>query len=117
MPKQATLRPEWGNVTHYSKVSQFLRGPWSHAEGLTQDHPGKSESGEGCSPRGASACRSGRRDVRGGRRDVPALRSEPEDSAPRGMRSQNLTGLTKKACDNEALRYRLEATSLDTLGE
>ena len=53
----------------------------------------------------------------GGRRDVPALRSEPEDSAPRGMRSQNLTGLTKKACDNEALRYRLEATSLDTLGE
>ena len=110
MPKQVTLRPEWGNVTHYSKISQFLRGPWSHAEGLTQDHPGKSESGEGCSPRGASACRSGRR-------DVPALRSEPEDSAPRGMRSQNLTGLTKKACDNEALRYRLEATSLDTLGE
>ena len=117
MPKQATLRPEWGNVTHYSKISQFLRGPWSHAEGLTQDHPGKSESGEGCSPRGASACRSGRRDVRGGRRDVPALRSEPEDSAPHGMRSQNLTGLTKKARDNEALRYRLEATSLDTLGE
>ena len=53
----------------------------------------------------------------GSRRDVPALRSEPEDSAPRGMRSQNLTGLTKKACDNEALRYRLEAGSLDTLGE
>jgi len=55
--------------------------------------------------------------VRGGRRDVPALRSEPEDSAPHGMRSQNLTGLTKKARDNEALRYRLEAGSLDTLGE
>ena len=55
--------------------------------------------------------------MRGGRRDVPALRSEPEDSAPHGMRSQNLTGLTKKARDNEALRYRLEATSLDTLGE
>ena len=48
---------------------------------------------------------------------VPALRAEPEDSAPHGMRSQNLTGLTKKACDNEALRYRLEAGSLDTLGE
>ena len=48
---------------------------------------------------------------------VPALRAEPEDSAPRGMRSQNLTGLTKKARDNEALRYRLEAGSLDTLGE
>jgi len=48
---------------------------------------------------------------------VPALCSEPEDSAPHGMRSQNLTGLTKKACDNEALRYRLEAGSLDTLGE
>ena len=48
---------------------------------------------------------------------VPALCSEPEDSAPHGMRSQNLTGLTKKARDNEALRYRLEAGSLDTLGE
>ena len=53
----------------------------------------------------------------GSRRDVPALRAEPEDSAPHGMRSQNLTGLTKKARDNEALRYRLEAGSLDTLGE
>ena len=53
----------------------------------------------------------------GGAAGMPALRSEPEDSAPRGMRSQNLTGLTKKARDNEALRYRLEATSLDTLGE
>ena len=48
---------------------------------------------------------------------MPALRSEPEDSAPYGMSSQNLTALTKQACDNEALRYRLEATSLDTLGE
>ena len=48
---------------------------------------------------------------------VPALRANPEDSAPHGMRSQNLTGLTKKARDNEALRYRLEAGSLDTLGE
>ena len=48
---------------------------------------------------------------------MPALRAEPEDSAPHGMRSQNLTGLTKKARDNEALRYRLEAGSLDTLGE
>ena len=48
---------------------------------------------------------------------MPPLRAEPEDSAPRGIRSQNLTGLTKKARDNEALRYRLEATSLDTLGE
>ena len=48
---------------------------------------------------------------------MPALRSEPEDSAPHGMRLQNLTGLTKKARDNEALRYRLEAGSLDTLGE
>ena len=48
---------------------------------------------------------------------MPALRSELEDSAPHGMRSQNLTGLTKKACDNEVLRYRLEAGSLDTLGE
>ena len=64
-----------------------------------------------------AACRSGRRDVRGGRRDVPALRSEPEDSAPCRTRPKNLTGLTKKACDNEALRYRLEAGSLDTLGE
>ena len=53
----------------------------------------------------------------GGAAGMPALRSEPEDSAPHGMRSQNLTGLTKKARDNEALRYRLEATSLDTLGE
>jgi len=48
---------------------------------------------------------------------VPVLRANPENSAPHGMRSQNLTGLTKKACDNEALRYRLEAGSLDTLGE
>ena len=48
---------------------------------------------------------------------MPALRADPEDSAPHGMRSQNLTGLTKKACDNEALRYRPEAGSLDTLGE
>ena len=53
----------------------------------------------------------------GSRRDVPALRAEPEDSAPCRTRPKNLTGLTKKACDNEALRYRLEATSLDTLGE
>ena len=45
---------------------------------------------------------------------MPALRAEPEDSAPHGMRSQNFT---KKACDNEAPRYRLEAGSLDTLGE
>ena len=45
------------------------------------------------------------------------LRSEPEDSAPRGTRSKNLTGLTKKARDNGALRYRLEAESLDTLEE
>ena len=117
MPKQATLRPEWGNVTHYSKISQFLRGPWSHAEGLTQEHLGKPESNEGRPPRGASACRSGRRDVRGGAAGMPALRAEPEDSAPHGMRSQNLTGLTKKARDNGALRYRLEAGSLDTLGE
>ena len=48
---------------------------------------------------------------------MPALRAEPEDSAPHGMKSQNLTGLTKKVRDNEALRYRLEAGSLDTLGE
>ena len=48
---------------------------------------------------------------------MPPLRAEPEDSAPHGMRTQNLTGLTKKARDNEALRYRLEAGSLDTLGE
>lgn len=48
---------------------------------------------------------------------MPALRAEPEDSAPHGTRSQNLTGLTKKARDNEVLRYRLEAGSLDTLGE
>ena len=48
---------------------------------------------------------------------MPALRVDPEDSAPHGMRSQNLTGLTKKARYNEALRYRLEAGSLDTLGE
>ena len=60
--------------------------------------------------------RSARR-ARGGAAGMPALRSEPEDSAPRGMRSQNLTGLTKKVRDNEALRYRLEAGSLDTLGE
>ena len=60
--------------------------------------------------------RSARRAL-GGAAGMPALRSEPEDSAPRGMRSQNLTGLTKKVRDNEALRYRLEATSLDTLGE
>ena len=53
----------------------------------------------------------------GGVAGMPALCSEPEDSVPHGMRSQNLTGLTKKACDNEALRYRLEAGSLDTLGE
>ena len=53
----------------------------------------------------------------GGAAGMPALRSEPEDSAPHGMRSQNLTGLTKKARDNEVLRYRLEAGSLDTLGE
>ena len=110
MPKQAILAFLSGNVLLYCNICRFLRGPLSHAEGLTQDHPGKSESGEGCSPRAASACRSGRR-------DVPVLRAEPEDSAPHGMRSQNLTGLTKKACDNEALRYRLEAGSLDTLGE
>ena len=48
---------------------------------------------------------------------MPVLRANPENSAPHGMRSQNLTGLTKKARDNEALRYRLEAGSLDTLGE
>ena len=48
---------------------------------------------------------------------MPALRADPEDSAPHGMKSQNLTGLTKKARDNEVLRYRLEAGSLDTLGE
>ncbi len=48
---------------------------------------------------------------------MPALRADPEDPAPHGMRSQNLTGLTKKVRDNEALRYRLEAGSLDTLGE
>ena len=48
---------------------------------------------------------------------VPVLRANPEDSAPHGMRSQNLTGLTKKVRDNEAPRYRLEAGSLDTLGE
>lgn len=48
---------------------------------------------------------------------VRPLRSEPEDSAPRGTRSKNLTGLTKKARDNGALRYRLEAKTLDTLGE
>ena len=53
----------------------------------------------------------------GGAAGMPALRSEPEDSAPHGMRSQNLTGLTKKVRDNEAVRYRLEAGSLDTLGE
>ena len=55
--------------------------------------------------------------MRGGAVGMPALRAEPEDSAPHGMRSQNLTGLTKKARDNGALRYRLEAGSLDTLGE
>ena len=48
---------------------------------------------------------------------MPALRAGPEYSAPHGTRSQNLTGLTKKARDNEVLRYRLEAGSLDTLGE
>ena len=53
----------------------------------------------------------------GGAAGMPALRSEPEDSAPCRTRPKNLTGLTKKACDDEALRYRLEATSLDTLGE
>lgn len=53
----------------------------------------------------------------GGVAGMPALRAGPEDSAPHGTRSQNLTGLTKKACDNEVLRYRLEAGSLDTLGE
>ena len=42
--------------------------------------------------------------------------SEPEDSAPHGTRPENLTGLTKKLRDNGALRYRLEAGSLDTLG-
>ena len=48
---------------------------------------------------------------------MPALRADPEDSAPHGMKSQNLTGLTKKVRDNGALRYRLEAKTLDTLGE
>ena len=42
--------------------------------------------------------------------------SEPKDSAPYGTRPENLTGLTKKLRDNGALRYRLEAGSLDTLG-
>ena len=48
---------------------------------------------------------------------MPALRADPEDSAPHGMKSQNLTGLTRRARGNGALRYRLEAGSLDTLGE
>ena len=63
---------------------------------------------------GVSQCPARRERGRGG---APSPRSEPEDSARHGVKAENLTGLTKKACDNEALRYRLEAGSLDTLGE
>ena len=45
------------------------------------------------------------------------LRGEPEESAPRRTKAENLTGLTRQARGNGALRYRLEAGSLDTLGE
>ena len=43
------------------------------------------------------------------------LRGEPEESAPRRTKAENLTGITKKVCDNGALGARPEGESLDTL--
>ena len=43
------------------------------------------------------------------------LRCDPQDSALNRAKLVNLTGITKKVCDNGALGARPEGESLDTL--
>ena len=116
MPKQAILAFLSGNVLLYCNICRFLRGPLSHAEGLTQnrwgrpDHrslPRRWRDGVGVSRRWAGCSRSavGERLVRWESRN-PALNR---------VKSVDLTGITKKENDNGALRSLPETASLDTL--
>ena len=100
-----------------SKNCRFLRGPMSHGGGLTQNHCGRSEW-EGCAPTAVdhpSACRSGGRECLRSAVSEKPLRCEPQDSALNRTKLVNLTGITKKVCDNGALGARPEGESLDTL--
>ena len=63
----------------------------------------------------SSACRSGGREYLRSAVSEKPLRCDPQDSALNRAKLVNLTGITKKVCDNGALGARPEGESLDTL--